>query len=300
MPRFVYILFFACTSTCAAQEIALTFDDAPTPDGAVFTGDERTRHILDHLERHNVKEAAFFVVTRNITRQGEQRLYAYARAGHLLANHSHSHRWIHQTGSRDYIRDIKTADSVLSSFPGYAKWFRYPFLDEGRSISARDSIRVALRSMNLSNGYVTVDNYDWYLNNLLQKATRGKRKTDQSLLRKIYVDHIYNSILFYDSLARTHLGRSPRHVLLLHENDLTALFLGDLLSHLADNGWKVISPREAYTDPIAVTVPNVLFNGQGRIAAIAREMGITAKNLVQESEDEVYLDKLVEDLKVFE
>jgi hypothetical protein len=153
--------------------------------------------------------------------------------------------------------------------------------------------------MHLTNGYVTVDNYDWYLNHLLVQAVARKMEPDMEALRQIYLDHVYNSISFYDQIARTHIGRSPKHVLLLHENDLTALFLGDLITLLKQRGWKIISPREAYADEISRQTPDVLFNGQGRVAAIAREKGIPARELVQEAEDEVYLDKLVLENKVF-
>ena len=294
---FVYLFFLCCNSF--AQEIAITFDDAPTADGVIFTGAERTRRIIDHLKKHEIKEAAFFVLTGNISEANKDRLTGYVEAGHVLGNHSHSHQWIHQAGTGRYINDVRIADSVLSLYPGYMKWFRYPFLDEGRSVGSRDSIRRALKALRLSNGYVTIDNYDWYLNHLLQKAKAEGKKINEKNLQKVYIDHIFNSILFYDKIARDHLGRSPKHVLLLHENDLTALFLGELLSHLKNNGWEIISARQAYTDPIAAHVPDVLFNGQGRIAAIAREKGVAPRDLVQFSEDEAFLDATMEKMKVF-
>jgi hypothetical protein len=151
----------------------------------------------------------------------------------------------------------------------------------------------------MSNGYVTIDNYDWYINHLVKQAKESGKTIDQEKLRKVYVDHIFNSILFYDKIAREQLGRTPKHVLLLHENDLAALFLGDLIAHLKDNGWKIITPREAYRDPIAAYQPDVLFNGQGRVAAIAREKGIEPKKLVQVSEDEEFLDALLKENNVF-
>jgi hypothetical protein len=195
---------------------------------------------------------------------------------------------------------MQQADSILKHYHSYIPWFRFPFLDEGRTIEARDSIRTAMETVGLANGYVTIDNYDWYINNLLKQATEHNRKINEARLREIYVEHIYRSILFYDDIAKKHLGRSPRHVLLLHENDLAALFLGDLVDHLRANGWKIISPREAYADSIAAHIPEVLFNGQGRVAAIAREKGIPARQLVQESEDEMFLDQLVSEKKAFE
>lgn len=288
------------TISLSAQEIAITFDDAPTGDGPILSGKARTQKILAHLKYHDVEAVAFFVLTRHITSETEKRLHQYSKAGHLLANHSHSHAHIHTLGAQAYISDIKKADSVLRLYPGYQRWFRFPFLDEGRTMSARDSIRNALNEMNLINGYVTVDNYDWYLNHLLAKAWAKNNKVKLELLGELYVDHILESIRFYDSIALTYLGRSPRHVLLLHENDLAALFLGDLLKQLKEQGWKIISPIKAYEDAIASHVPDVLFNGQGRVAAIAREKGIPARQLVQESEDEVYLDELVRSRGVFE
>ena len=71
-------------------------------------------------------------------------------------------------------------------------------------------------------------------------------------------------------MAKEVLGRSPKHVLLLHENDLAALFIKDLIKHIRESGGKIISPAEAYKDPIADFIPNVLMNNQGRIAAIAK------------------------------
>jgi peptidoglycan/xylan/chitin deacetylase (PgdA/CDA1 family) len=283
-----------------AQEIAFTIDDAPLGDGPVFTGKERTQKILDHLKQQKVSQVAFFVVTGNINASGKERLQRYADGGHLLANHTHSHKWIHILGTAAYINDIKRADSILRPMKGFTPWFRYPFLDEGRTISARDSIRVQLQNFNLANGYVTVDNYDWYINGLLRKAISEGRKVNYDKLRSVYLDHLWNSIQFYDGLAQRILGRSPRHVLLMHENDLTAYFLSDLITLLKEKGWKIISPVDAYKDPISGIIPDVLFNGQGRVASIAKEKGLASKDLVQEAEDEAYLDELMKEKKVFE
>lgn len=287
------------TSGASAQEIALTFDDAPTADSPLLSGRARTDRIIRTLQKERV-QAAFFVLTNQINDISKERLDRYAKHGHMLANHSHSHRPIHEMGTLAYIADIHRADSILNTYGAYVKWFRYPFLDEGKTVEVRDSIRTALRELGLKNGYVTVDNYDWYLNHLAAEAKKENKTINLPGLRQTYIEHIYNSIRFYDEAARKHLGRSPKHVLLLHENDLTALFLGDLIAYLKKNGWKIISPQDAYRDPIAVDIPDVLFNGQGRVAAIARAKGTPARQLVQESEDEEYLDKLVKDRKIFE
>lgn len=54
---------------------------------------------------------------------------------------------------------------------------------------------------------------------------------------------------------------------------------------------------DAYQDPIASHIPDVLLNGQGRVAAIAKEKGYKGP-FGQDSEDEEYLDKLFAQLKI--
>lgn len=293
------ILFFFSCFGLPAQQIALTFDDAPLGGGPLFPGNERTKRIIQSLREQNVKQVAFFVVTSYIDSSSISRLESYSAAGHLIANHSHTHPWIHKVGTANYIADIAKADSLLTGLFPYKKWYRYPFLNEGRTVSSRDSIRRALSDLNLFNGYVTVDNYDWYLNGAFRKAVQQNMNVNYDRLREVYLDHIWQSIQFYDNIGKQVLNRSPKHVLLLHENDLAALFIADLVQLLRKKGWEIISPEEAYADPIAKHIPNVLFNGQGRIGAIAFEKGMKPADLVQASEDEAYLDKLLESKEAF-
>src|SRR5687768_5968057 len=192
-----YLVLLLIAFQSNAQQIAITFDDAPTHDAPLFTGAERTLRIIRHLKNNGVHQAAFFVLTGNIHGESYKRLLDYSAAGHLLANHSHGHLWIHEVGTYSYIRDIMIADSILNHFPSYKKWFRYPYLNEGRTVGSRDSIRHSLKNLNLTNGYVTVDNYDWYLNNLLQQAVKNGQMVNEEKLREIYIDHIYSSIVFY-------------------------------------------------------------------------------------------------------
>jgi peptidoglycan/xylan/chitin deacetylase (PgdA/CDA1 family) len=299
MKSLITTIFLCCFYLFAhAQEIALTFDDAPMGDGNRYTGVQRTDALIKKLKKLHIDEVAFFTTTRHInSKEAKRRIEDYARAGHIIANHSHTHRWIRELGTAGYIEDIRTAHQTLQTIPNFKPWFRYPFLDEGRTISSRDSIRTALAQMGYANGYVTIDNYDWYINGLLQKALKEGKKVDMEALKKMYISHIWGSIQFYHNIALQNLGRSPRHVLLLHENDLAALFIDDLVKHIRSHGWKIISPTLAYTDPIASHIPDVLLNGQGRVAAIAKEKGYKGP-FVQDSEDEEYLDKLFTQLKI--
>src|SRR5687768_13258718 len=82
-------LFAGTPARSEERRIALSFDDAPTADGALFSGSRRTSALIRALAEAGVEQAAFFVTTRNLHGSAEERrLRAYAEAGHVLANHS--------------------------------------------------------------------------------------------------------------------------------------------------------------------------------------------------------------------
>ncbi|MDZ4870289.1 MAG: polysaccharide deacetylase family protein [Alphaproteobacteria bacterium] len=274
-----------------AREIALTFDDAPIPDSAIMTGDARTPMLIEALRKAGVEQAAFFAVPRSRTPAELARLTAYARAGHLIANHSNTHPNLRNLTAEEYLADIAAAHASLKTMPNFRAWFRFPFLSEGETRDKRDTVRAGLIVMNYAQGYVTVDNYDWYLNALANDAKKAGKTVDQTALRDLYVETLMDCVKFYDDVAVKALGRSPRHVLLLHENDLAAQFIGDLVAALRKDGWTIVTPTAAYEDPIAKIAPDTLFLGQGRVAAIAHTAGMKPAELVPESEEESVLDK---------
>lgn len=284
----------------AAKRIALSFDDAPRGDGPRFTGDERAKVLIDTLSAAQTGPVVFFVKTGNLNRPGgAERIASYAKAGHLIANHAHSHHWLNRADTAEYIADVERAEILLERFDNRRAWFRYPYLDEGRSVQKRDAVVDALQRMEIRNGYVTVDNYDWYLESKWQKAAKEGRSVDIDALRKVYVDLLLGAVEFYDELAVRTLHRSPVHVLLLHENDVGAMFVGDLVSALRQNGWDIVSPDEAYRDPVANQVPETLKTGQGRVAALAIDAGQDPRTLTHLAIEEAQIDELLQERQVF-
>lgn len=299
MYRFLCFFITLFTISAHSQEIAITIDDVPRPDSRLFSGEERTQKIITSLKKANVPDVLLFVTTNNIQEKSKKRVEAYVEAGFQLGNHSHSHFSAHRKDIETYLSDIMVARNKLKNFENVAPFYRYPYLHEGNDRNTRDRIRQHLQSIGYRNGYVTVDNYDWYMDRLLQKALSNDKQVNYDALKKAYVTILWEAILFYDEIAHKALGRSPKHVLLLHENDMAALFIGDLIGHIRAQGWQVVSPQEAYEDPIAFTIPDVLFNGQGRVAAIAKSKGWDEKLLRDSSSSEDYLDDYFKDNSVF-
>lgn len=273
------------------RRIALTFDDSPTLDSAMMTGAERTDRLLAGLKKADVAQAAFFIFGKNVEAEGgAPRVAAFGEAGHVLANHSWSHAHLRDANAQAYLADIDRNEALLARFENRRPWYRFPFLDEGADEEQRDAVREGLKQRGLSNGYVTVDTYDWYLAGLMDKAAIEGRCFDTAALRALYVEMVAGSADFYDALALKTLGRSPAHVVLLHENDLAALYVEDLAKALRAQGWTIVTADEAFADPLAASEPATMFLSQGRISAIAREQGAPPEALVNKYEDRAMLD----------
>ncbi|NJC33406.1 peptidoglycan/xylan/chitin deacetylase (PgdA/CDA1 family) [Sphingomonas jejuensis] len=265
----------------AAKRIAFSFDDAPRRAGAFLTPDQRTVRLIAALQRAGVGQAVFFVNPGNLAEPfgegGEERLRAYVAAGHLLANHSFSHPALRATDADVYLADIDRAATWLSARPGYRPWFRFPFLDEGRADKAkRDRVRAGLAARGLTNGYVTVDASDWNMEQLTIDAVAAGTAIDMDGLRTLYVDSHVEAAEAADAVAVAALGRSPAHMMLLHETDLAAMFLPDMVAALKARGWEVIGADEAYRDPISSWAASVdVPSAQGTlIEAIAWARGL--------------------------
>lgn len=294
------ILGYGLTAATQAREIALTFDDAPTPNSAIMSGVERTDMLINALKKASVPDALFFVKADYIDEQTKIRLEKYAGAGLQLGNHSYSHRSANDIAADDYLADVYRAKRLLDEYDNVLPYHRFPYLHYGKTLSTIEEYQTALAEMGYLDGYVTVDNFDWYINALLVKAVEQGQAIDYSAASRFYVETLYQAIEFYDELAVTTLGRSPKHVLLLHENDAAALFIGDLVDFLRAQGWKIISPQEAYQDAIAKDFPASALHKQGRIAAIAAAKGTEETKLRHASENAEYLDRLFEQANIIQ
>ncbi|MEL7198395.1 MAG: polysaccharide deacetylase family protein [Pseudomonadota bacterium] len=257
--------------TSSEKRIALTFDDTPRHAGAFFTEDERTRLMIEALRDGGVEQAAFFINPGKIPQRpgAEKRIAAYIEAGHVIANHTFNHPRLSRTETGDYIADIDQSARWLAGRKGTRAWFRYPYLDEGRDDKAkRDAVRAALKKRGLLNASPTVDASDWWIDSALARAEREKTAYDPEAARDLFVEAHVEAAEFYERLARETFGRAIIHNMLLHETDLSALFLGDLIMALKEAGWTILTADEAFSDPAYQNAPDVP-SAQGTLVELA-------------------------------
>ncbi len=227
------------------KKIAITIDDAPMVSSQLFSGIERTKKIINSLD----EPAGIFVIGENIlNNSGKEHLKLYDEAGHIIGNHTYSHYSCRKVSAEKFITDIEKADSLLKNCKNFKKIFRYPYLDQCKAKEKKAKVSKYLEDKGYINGYVTIVTLDWHMNNLLQKALKKGKKINYSKLKELYLETMIGYVHFYHKVYIEKLGFSPPHSLLLHENDLNALYLRDLIALLKDNGWDIILPQDVYKD----------------------------------------------------
>ncbi|HMQ10528.1 MAG TPA: polysaccharide deacetylase family protein [Oligoflexia bacterium] len=281
-----------------AKQISLSFDDAPRGDGYYYTGKERSRALVKSLKKADVPQVIFYANPKHaVVKHNLKRLKYYKKSGHLIGNHTWQHLSANQQTVDEFIKEVERADVFLKKHNLLSPYFRFPYLRRGDTLDKVREIREGLISMGYEDGYVTIDNYDWYMEALFQKALKQKRDINMENMKKFYVEILMKSIRFYDALAVEILGRSPKHVLLLHENDLAALFIGDLVEQLRKESWEIIEPIKSYDDQDLKIYPDVLYHGQGRVASIAKLKKYKGP-INSGYEDEKILDDLFDEYKI--
>lgn len=270
------------------KRIAISFDDAPRGAGAFLDPNVRPRLLIAALHDAGVKQAVFFTNPGRIDPGSatEASIRSYVKAGHVLADHTATHMVLGKVSADAFLADIDKAESWLKKQRGYRPWFRFPQLDEGgRDTAKRDAVRAGLKARGLRNGYVTADGWDWYMEDLALGAKQRKQHIDYDGLRDLYVETHVQAADFADSLARRALGRAPAQMLLLHETDLAALYLPDLIKALRADGWTIITADQAYADPMGKLPPPVIADANGTlIQMISWDKGVKGPRWFERNE----------------
>lgn len=235
------------------KRIALTFDDVPRGPGAFYTPDRRATLLIAALRDAGVEQAAFFANPGRIgpRNDGDRRIADYVAAGHVVGDHGFAHKGLSSMTAAAFLADIDRAERYLRGRPGYRPWFRFPGLNQGgRDRVKRRLVLDGLAARDLQIAWVSVDGSDWNLEGLTIAAKRAGQPIDDAALRDLYVETMVRSADFSDALIRRTIGRSPPHVLLLHETDIAARYVGDLVAALRRDGWDIVTADSAFADPV--------------------------------------------------
>ncbi|MBI3730815.1 MAG: polysaccharide deacetylase family protein [Burkholderiales bacterium] len=272
------ITFISFAANAGAQTVAITIDDAPNLEQTPrLSPEQRNQAMLNALAKHGVSAALF--VTADYAAKlpaGYVLAKAWGDAGHAIGNHTMSHPDLHsdKVSLAQYQQEILDCDQIISTLPGYQKWYRYTYLREGNTPEKRDGMRNFLKQKNYRNAYVSLDTSDWRLNEKLVAVLQKNPQADVSAIKRAYLTHVRQRAEAYRALSWQLQGRDIPQVLLIHHNLINALWLEDVLAQFKDMGWKFTTPAAAFSDPVYQLTPERAAPGQSLLLSMARTLGL--------------------------
>ena len=280
-------------SAAQGQSVAITIDDGPNAENTPrMSAVERNQAILNALAKHRVQAALFVTSGYGAnTPQGLPLLQTWSKAGHAIGNHTVTHPDLEKVSLTEYQRQVLECDRLISTQPGYQKWLRFTYLREGNTPEKIEGMRKFLQEHGYRNAHVSADTSDWRLDAKLVEVLKKNPNADVGPIREAYLAHIKQRLLAYRELSQQLQGRDIAQVLLLHHNLLNALWLDDVLSEIEGMGWKVITPAEAFADPVYKLEPVRKVAGQSLLLSLGRTLGLGlmpgGERLVDDGDNEI-------------
>ena len=275
LKKVIFSLCLGLSNIAIAKSLALSFDDGLDPS----TNPEAKQineDILATLKQNKIHAIVYPSVSKIGNTTGLGIIAEWGKQGHRIGNHGNLHLNLNKTDVdlSDYLQDMEQGHKAFSSLHGFTPRYRFPFLKEGNTLEERDGVHKWLTIHNYQSGAVSIDASDWYYNQLFIKYSQEKDQASLDKLKKAYIFHLLDRAKYYDGLALQTLGRSPKHVLLLHVRAINAAWLEDIIAAFNEQGWKFIDSDTAYQDPIYQIQPQLLPAGESIIWNIAKIYGV--------------------------
>lgn len=245
----------------AQKQICITIDDLPTVSRFYRTsaGQEAlTKRLLTHLMQHNVP-AIGFVVGEKLLAQAQpdpaqiRMLTHWLDAGMELGNHMFAHKDYNTISAAESQQDIIGVDMLLRALlqptNQQLRYFRHPYLHRGNTVGKRDSLVRYLADHAYREAPVSIDNGDYLFSAAYDATLLRTDTTLAAAVGKQYVAYMLDCVHYYEAQADSLFKRPIAHILLTHANTINSVYMGDVLSRLAAEGYRFIPLDQAVQDP---------------------------------------------------
>jgi peptidoglycan/xylan/chitin deacetylase (PgdA/CDA1 family) len=255
----VAILMFALASTAQARrpqlQIAITIDDlpvhAPYPPGVTPT--RVNQQMIAALTAGHVPVIGF--VNAIGTKQHPETLDVLSKwraAGFLLGNHTWSHPHLSEISVPQFEDELMKGDPLLARLGGRSdwRWFRYPFLDEGKDEAQRAAARKVLAKHGYRVAEVTTSFSDWAFTGAWARCNAAGDRAGVAELERMYLGAVKESISVARATADALYGRDIPYVLLMHISAMSAHMMPQVIKTYRDAGFRFVTIQKAESDPV--------------------------------------------------
>jgi peptidoglycan/xylan/chitin deacetylase (PgdA/CDA1 family) len=203
----------------------------------------KSRHVpvTAFVNAVNVKDADTFAALR-----------AWRRAGFVLGNHTWSHPHLSELTIPAFEADVAKDEPVLKQLGGKSnwRWFRYPFLDEGKDAAQRSAARRVLATHGYKVADVTTGFSDWAWTPAYARCSAKHDRVGVAQLERMYLAAVRQSIVDDRETAHLLYGRDIPYVLLMHVSAMSAHMMPQVLRIYSAAGYRFVSLPKAESDPV--------------------------------------------------
>ena len=241
---------------CAAQKVAITFDDLPL-NGELPPGVTRVqiaRDTIAVLKARKVPPAYGFINAKKLegNLDAAEALKVWTEV-EPFASHTYSHMDLNANPAEAFERDIDENEPALELLAGKGAnwhWLRYPFLREGDMVEKRRAVRAYLQARGYRIAQVTLDWEDYLWNTPYARCVAKNDAQSIAWLRSTYLETADAYLDLGREFATLVYGHDVNHVLLLHLGAFSSTILPDVFALLEKKGFTLVTLEEAESDPV--------------------------------------------------
>jgi peptidoglycan/xylan/chitin deacetylase (PgdA/CDA1 family) len=179
-------------------------------------------------------------------------LREWRAAGFVLGNHTWSHQHLSDMSPEQFEQELIKDEPVLHELGRGSdwRWFRYPFLDEGKDEAQRTAGRQVLKRHGYRVADVTTSFSDWAFTGAWARCNAAHDKAGVAELERMYLDAARASMSVARGTAHALYGRDIPYVLLMHVSAMSAKMMPQVIQIYRDAGFRFVSLPQAESDPV--------------------------------------------------
>jgi peptidoglycan/xylan/chitin deacetylase (PgdA/CDA1 family) len=255
----------AITANAQIRTVALTIDDLPfiTGDSSrpmnpsdAETGRVANTKLLTALATHHVPVTGF-VIQKGVEAlglaSGTEVLRDWTGRGFDLGNHSYAHPDFNGLTVEQFedqiVRGEATIVPLMLAAHRKVEFFRFPFNHTGDTQQKHDAVAVFLAERGYKLAPCTIETEDWEFNAAYFLMRSRHDEVSAARLRADYLAFTAAQIDYFAGLHRQVLGYDPPQIMLIHDNQLNADLIEDMLAIFEEKRYQFVSLTQAEDDP---------------------------------------------------
>jgi peptidoglycan/xylan/chitin deacetylase (PgdA/CDA1 family) len=254
------------------RQVAVTFDDLPAPSDSVVSYraealQAMTSRLLAELKVNHIPAIGFVNEEKLHRGQFDKRvdiLKMWVNAGFELGNHTYSHVDLDTTPlakyEQDFLRGEKVTQALLRARGQRERYFRYPFLDVGKTLETKRAFERFLKEQGYVVAPVTIDNEEYMFAAVYAHAKATRDTPTATRVAQSFLSYMNEAFEYSEKFSAETLGYEPRQILLLHADELDTDEMDALAKMMRARGYHFISLRTALRDP-AYRLPDDYVDG---------------------------------------